>query len=183
MAKVLIFSREFPNDHPRAGQRTMFVEKVLNGLGIFPYLNPFYLFKLWKLNRHSIKAGKISFMDLVRFFFSLNFCQWKEKIHTVRKSDYIKDGDEVSPRVWTGKPYQSPQIIFAQDTKVGTQEITFSRGSILIDGQRITALCTAYLCQHDGLDYSDFSKWHTTDFTGQIIHFTSLRYDGQNLPL
>lgn len=102
--KVIIFSTKFPVYHPRSGEPTEFVKKILKG----------------------------------------------EKIHTLRenKKGKFKTGDKVSMRIWSGRPYCSKQIEFAQCT-IEVTDINFKD---YIYSFRFPA-------QDDGLSEQDFIDW------------------------
>lgn len=177
MAKVITLARTFMKDHPRAGEPTYFVEKVLNSLGI----------EFWKdeyfdllINLNPEKWQKVS-----KFFYSLNNQEVSEKPHTIRNGHRFKQGDMASLRVWSGKPYNSPQIIIAPDVeikKVYDFEIrrhhTYGYApyinKCLISPDRIHEVS-----ENDGLNYPDFQdwfKWGKQEFHGQIICWGEVDY-------
>jgi hypothetical protein len=94
MAKVITFSRTFPSYHPKAGQPTYFVEKFWKSLDM-PINQNIGLVGLKYENVH------------------LN-----GKHHTIRAGERWKKGQYFSPRVWSGKPYHSKQILIAPDTLI-----------------------------------------------------------------
>lgn len=98
MSKVLTFSQVYPKKHPKAGLPTMFVEKIYKCLFLMKVVPPElvgnYNFEIMNddINgpkRHSIRAGR----------------RWKS-------------GDKCSMRVWSGKPYQSKQIVIADEIEL-----------------------------------------------------------------
>ncbi|OQA11749.1 MAG: hypothetical protein BWY67_00736 [Bacteroidetes bacterium ADurb.Bin397] len=94
MSKVITFSRYFPKYHPRKGEPTYFIEKIYNGL-----------------------YSKNNLMDYPDGL-EVNDSIQGMKHHTIRAGNRFKVGDIFSPRVWSGKPYQSKQIIIAPDIEV-----------------------------------------------------------------
>jgi len=112
MSKVITFSRTFPKGHPKAGQPTYFVEQVLNAIGI-DYRGTKYFRLLVELN------PKIDSNILSEFHQSLPRGRTNsKKLHTIRSGNRWKAGEQASPRIWSGRPYFDPQIIFAPDQEV-----------------------------------------------------------------
>lgn len=165
MSKVLIFSRTFPSYHIRKGQPTFFVEKIFKSLYLMkcvpPELVDTYNFQI--MNDDSVAA----------------------KHHTIRAGNRWKVGDKFSPRVWSGKPYASKQIIIAQDIevkktfdiKIEVADIGFEMTAlwIYIDGKFLGTSKTGSIAENDGLKTHDFESWFaisikkTKVFQGQII--------------
>lgn len=161
MSKVITFSRQFPAHHPKKGQPTLFVEKILNSILII--------------------GGSIYTKDTpISFLESLSSDFFHSKKHTIRAGNRWKAGDYFSPRVWSDKPYQSKQIVFAPDIKimrVATIEIK-DWNNIIIDGKIIDAVQVEYLAKNDGLAYMDMVSWlNKLPFSGQLII-----WDDNNLP-
>lgn len=163
MAKVLTFSRVFPAYHPKAGQKTFFVEKILSSLSMQGYaVHPFP-------------------QELEGYV---------PKHHTIREGSRWKVGDKFSPRFWSGKPYNSKQIIIAPDIEVKkvwrfemipalwADECEFVL--TLNDGNELmlTKQGIIEIASNDGLLLSDFIYWFAgknmvsslrKPFKGQII--------------
>lgn len=153
MARFITFSRTFPDYHPRAGEQTRFVEQVLNSLhdqGVY-------------LDFAEIDA-KLGWSLLDKFGLI------GRKHHTIRAGNRFKAGDWFSPRVWSGKPYRSKQIIIAPDIQVkktwdfevyhrhnGKADLTFRFDNIPL------------VAKNDGLELVDFLHWFNKPMTGQII--------------
>lgn len=159
MSRVLTFSRTYPSYHPRAGQPTYFVEQFQNclcSIGIALY--------------HGIDPP----MD---FLESLTPLMVGYKHHTIRAGHRWKAGDWFSPRVWSGKPYNSKQITFAPDIQVKKTwdfAITVSKKKepIWLDREQIGADTVGAIARADGLSFVDFMHWFKypgTPFDGQII--------------
>lgn len=169
MSKVITFSRVFPSYHPKAGQPTYFVEKIHNGLNLAP----------------------ISFNEIIAFNTDkerellLNF--WKDivtfggcKYHTIRAGNRWKVGDKFSPRVWSGKPYQTKQIIIAPDIEIKKiWDFEISGGEYCINGRVYGGEVESHhellykIAENDGLSKPDLLDWlkYPKQFSGQIICF------------
>ncbi|MEP2668889.1 MAG: hypothetical protein ABJH04_07835 [Cyclobacteriaceae bacterium] len=117
-----------------------------------------------------------------------------EKIHTVRSNPLywipiitrVQKGLAVlSLRQWAGKPYNSPQIEFAQlSESVGYQSFDIDRNDVVsIDNTHIpVGFNMKHFAKNDGLTYEDFQSWFNlnnsgkAEMTGVVIHFTDFRY-------
>lgn len=101
MSKVITFSRVFPKYHPKAGQETYFVRSIWEGLD--------------KLNMlHELSTPQLE-NEIKQYYEKMNYTP---KYHTIRTGNRWKPGDMFSPRVWSGKPYASKQIIIAPDIEI-----------------------------------------------------------------
>jgi len=92
MAKVITFSRTFPTYHPKAGQPTNFVEQFYNSI------DPYKQTNVWDRN-------DLSFINEI----AMN--EGRKKHHTIRAGSRWREGEKFSPRIWSGKPYNSKQIV------------------------------------------------------------------------
>jgi hypothetical protein len=118
----------------------------------------------------------------------------ESKIHTIRKNydfwekriEKINRGEGVlSIRVWTGKPYRSPQREIARLEKAGIEKVIFTRDEELLffdiemPGYYET-LDNYLLAKNDGLSLPEFIDWFKDYPEGEmaLIHFTSFRYQG-----
>lgn len=163
MSRVLTFSTAYPSYHPKAGEPTLFIEKV------------------WA----SLVDQQIAFPEFWEGWYNLN-CAYdfdgngfsnttiEPKHHTVRAGKRYKAGMKVSPRFWSGKPYASKQITFAPDIeikKVFDFEIDIDEGlpSVYINGLLKQDL--EELAKNDGLTVEDLKAWFKwpTTFSGQIL--------------
>jgi len=112
-----------------------------------------------------------------------------EKIHTIRLNEkgYYKDGDVVSVREWTGKPYRSKQRIIQDGVKIGVQEIFLPKENFrapIITIPYVTSFPVEKetLAKNDGLSLLDFNHWFypqgkpRENFRGSLIYFTDFRY-------
>lgn len=108
------------------------------------------------------------------------------KIHTIRSDHRWKEGDQFSPRVWSGRPYFSKQIVFAPPLTVEAvapfglrfrddwQEFAFSYNENEYKLSReVGKRVIGHLAQNDGLSLQDFTDWFSksNEFSGQIIYF------------
>lgn len=99
------------------------------------------------------------------------------KHHTIRAGNRWKVGDKFSPRVWSGKPRNSKQIIIAPDIeikKVFDFEMDLN-GIYSINGKYISHKSYHKLANNDGLTEVDMQFWFMPnmnkpkEFKGQII--------------
>ena len=164
MSRVMTYSRVFPSYHPRAGEPTYFVEKILKGL---PHT------EMYEPEGLEIDLGMMA--------------EAETKHHTIRAGHRWKVGDKFSPRVWSGKPYQSKQIIIAPDIeikKLWNFEVVIDKKSgyesvrlndVLlheINGDQVFMgghYKWKAIAQNDGLEFDDFCDWFNKSFSGQII--------------
>ena len=165
MAKVRTFSRYYPKGHPKEGQATFFVEKLVKSLHQQG-------FKPWDIPEH--------------IFSTEMYYLCEPKKHTIRAGNHFKQGDKFSPRVWSGKPYCSKQITIAPDLKIEKVfdiriEIDKDYICIMIDDYPFYEENSNFVTQeealktlalNDGLLVTDFKswfKWGKSPFSGQII--------------
>lgn len=161
MSRVITFSRVFPSYHPRAGQPTYFVEAIWRSLGLENSLNKFLPF---------VEA----YNDLVSDDLDtlIDFEDLSPKHHTIRAGHRWKAGDWFSPRVWSGKPYNSKQIQFApeiQVKKVFDFCVDLLSGEYRMSGHAIDVPRFKEIAKNDGLTANDLSDWFSQPMTGQII--------------
>lgn len=162
MSKVITFSRSFQKKHPRAGEPTNFVEKIVKGFEIL-----------------GIPIEDIDELAIDSLF-PLDedvYNQCAPKWHTIRSGNRFKVGDKFSPRVWGGRPYCSKQVILSEDVevkKVWNFEMN-ADGEFFINGKPIDVTSSIWdgrtLSDIDGLDCDDFLNWFPVGktFKGQII--------------
>ncbi len=170
MAKVIIVSQSFPAYHHKKGQSTFFVEQILNALNI-GFKNPNYLALLRLLNRRALDDGRLTADHLRKFQDSLirNY-HGNKKLHTIREGSRFTAGEFFSPRVWSAKPYNSPQIIFAPDTAVqSTFKFQLKGCNYLLKNKRLNLSALTTVARNDGLSCDDLELWFKKPFTGQII--------------
>jgi hypothetical protein len=175
MSKVITFSRTFPSYHPKAGQPTHFVGAMNKALGrahFAPHKD--YLDALIVYNSHLPEELVVDF----EYVNSMSFWVWTDlspKIHTIRSGNRWKAGDWFSPRVWSGVPYDSKQIIIGPDLQIKrVVDIEMSkRGVVTIDGKFYDCRPNEAhpLAYNDGLSGKDLADWFAPylPFSGQII--------------
>lgn len=180
MAKVITFSRRFPKGHPKHGRSTNFPEKIARSLGYDPGSDEY-----WAL-LHDLNPDKRFLVD--RFILSLNsfIPEGDQKLHTIRSGTRWKQGEKASPRVWSGTPYRSPQIIIAPDVElkqVYDFQIKSKDRFILSDdrkafifGENSGKLST--IAKNDGLSKVDLFQWfeYPQQFDGQILAWRAVDY-------
>ncbi len=158
MSKVITFSRTFPAYHPRKGEPTRFVEKMHKSLD------------------NGLRDGcKLSVdLQLMGVFNFAVYSQCEPKHHTIRAGNRWKVGDIFSPRVWSGKPYQSKQIIIGPDIEIKKAipiglRIRGDFKEFYCNDCDLTGTCIIHLAANDGLSTKDFFSWFNKPFEGQII--------------
>ena len=147
MARVITLSRQFLKGHPKAGQPTYFVEKVWDSIG------------------RDLDTA-IAYVKAVHDLHVGDHCP---KHHTIRFGRRWKDGDMASLRVWSGKPYRSPQIAIAPDVRLRVVDIwvDYDNGAIFYNDGIHVYICTLnhvnpnlkLLAANDGLSSQDFLDW------------------------
>lgn len=166
MSKVITFSKTFPNGHAKEGQPTFFVEKIFAGLADTQ--------DNWEM------PNKFTEYDWYAYYNCAN-----AKFHTIRSGHRFKVGDKFSPRIWSGKPYQSKQLVFSSDIeikKVWDFKINVDDDYVLItiddwplfeENMTFQTHFDALeeLAKNDGLTVDDFKSWfkYPSNFNGQII--------------
>jgi hypothetical protein len=171
-------ARVFPATHPKKGQPTHFVEKFLVAITGKPMTRLHfyeYIDKLVRLNPDK------DFNIISDFAKSLDWTVDVAKIHTIRLGNSIKDGQMLQLAVWSGKPYNSPEIKIWEPVKVGIKDIETEGGIVWYRDENsphgIRYLNTAILAKNDGLLLDDFQNWfRKASGPAQIIHWTELRY-------
>lgn len=184
MARVITFSRKFPAYHPEKGEPTYFVEKIHNwwwdnandGQASMTDL-------LFDLNKDKNEVLIQNFVDSLDEDGGRGF---NEKHHTIRGGHRWKPGDKFSPRVWSGIPYNSPQIIIAPDIEVvKTWDFKIAKSAGGIDsiwvgeewvycneeGSESYIHMIESVAKNDGLSLKDLLAWFQfpNPFDGQII--------------
>ena len=113
-----------------------------------------------------------------------NYDLWAKRIAMINKGEAV-----LSVRHWSGKPYRSPQVEFAEFTSVGIEQMVFREGRMLpsvISDKYIIVPNAFKIANNDGLSFEDFAEWFKGyDLTKHmaIIHFTDFRYlDNGNTP-
>lgn len=174
MSRVIIFSRNFPVNHPRKGQPTFFVDKLWESIKPSVEVMALYYSKANGVQYIHDPKGKGKYPPT----------PFEPKHHTIRAGNRWKVGDKFSPRVWSGKPYASKQIIIAPDIelkKVWDVHIEFigSNIHVMIPKDSRTdeyfLISAGDVAKNDGLDVHDFIEWFKIHpkkkkkFIGQIL--------------
>lgn len=157
---VLTVSTKFPQTHPKKGEDTEFVEKIL----MMCSQNEMFWRKF-----HTIRA---------------NFDLWKKRIEEIQTGKAI-----LSIRYWSDKPYRSPQTIICELDKnsgIGIQKVNFTAFSLCegkttplavkVDEHEVSL---SELAANDGLELQDFKDWfkgYDLNKPMALIQFTSWRY-------
>jgi hypothetical protein len=157
MSRVITFSRTFPSYHPKKGQPTYFIEKIWKSLGGVSreFTDPFVIGQDFK---KSIVWG----YQLVEGV----------KYHTIRSGKRWKVGDKFSPRVWSGKPYNSKMITIAPDIEIRkVWDFEMDGRVFYIDGKYYLYTHLNEVATNDGLILEELLQWfkYPGIFQGQII--------------
>lgn len=105
-----------------------------------------------------------------------NYELWEKRFKNIQEGKAV-----LSVRVWTGKPYNSPQkevFRFTNADGIGIEKIQFKRipNDFFIGDRRIDSFL---LAENDGLTPYQFKDWFQNyDLTKPmaVIHFTGFRY-------
>lgn len=175
--RVITFSRYFPKGHPRAGEPTYFVEKMIRA---------YYL----RSNAMTISTDLIDDFYLNQVKGIEPVANFEPKWHTIRAGNRWKVGDLYAPRVWSGKPYASKQISFLPPIKIEKiWEFGISKEDYFIKGDNGIIRAIGFdelgeIAKNDGLDRDDFETWFAMHpkkgenaFTGQVLcHNAEINY-------
>lgn len=157
MSKVITFSTVFPSYHPKKGQPTYFVEKFLASCA--DCIEGFQI------------PEELEAYDFHVYYNSIG------KHHTIREGSRFTVGEKFSPRIWSGKPYNSKQIIISPDTEI-KKIFDFEmdeNGVYSINGKYINEKTYPILAKNDGLNELEMHAWFMPNFNkpkpfkGQII--------------
>jgi hypothetical protein len=173
MKVVVLLSKTFSPQHPKAGQETNFREKLLCGIGC-----PDCSMEKERggISCYYCNRGKLKKIHTCRS----NYEYWKKKIDRLKA-----EGGVLSIRQWSGKPYRSPQdiIVDIPASEIDVQKLGFGREPdyerihcTFVDGKIANFIQIAH---NDGLSANDFEAWfENCDLTRPvaIIHFTKFRY-------
>lgn len=196
---VLMISKVFPATHPRKGEETHFMSKILlpfdrcvvrdeddNRIPSVPGYGSKYAAAIIRENfdpkRHTIRPNH----DL-----------WAKRAEKINRGEAV-----LSLREWSGLPYRSKQIEFLQLKKIGVQRVRVNiyevhvkplpamdikggsglmMGQIIVDGKEIQHYRAFY--SNDGFSgetaVEDFKSWVGVDVGTDkaLIHFTeNFRY-------
>lgn len=175
--KVISFSRYFPAKHPKKGQETLFLQKILISLIDIGHIS---ISKAAELGRQFNLTGMQTIDEIRKLDLT-------PKHHTIRAGNRWKEGDWFSPRFWTGSPYNrmrdgSKPVEFVpggiQIAKVFTVEVCYEPHFQVqkpIEENKWHLLSNGVVAENDGLSYGDFEEWFKIHpkkeetFVGQII--------------
>jgi hypothetical protein len=155
MSRTILFSRVFPKGHPKEGSNTNFVEQIWNGL-----------------SQLKLPVPKNSDFSSDFMWSIMPLSNYGCKYHTIRAGHRFNPGDKFSPRVWSGKPYRSKQIIIAPDIEVvKTWDFAIAdTGDYLLNSKVIPIALLKIIALNDGFDnLDDFELWFPKLFSGQVI--------------
>jgi hypothetical protein len=157
-----MFAKQYPAYHPRKGELTLFVHKILCN----------------QLRRRNLLFQRLPFGDaklaeeIARF----------PKGHTIRAGHHWKVGDKFSARTWQGLPYRSKQQEFLQLTVAKIWNFAIDENGVPSMGRPgeqicyITDVVEEKLAANDGLEWMDFQEWlimpcfrKAKRFEGQVI--------------
>lgn len=187
MSRVITYSRVFPAYHPKAGQPTNFIRKILKARHLSGHLSAFDILKI------SREIGLMGLQDLQSVHRFLSDPSQKPKHTTIRAGKNWKVGDKFSPRAWSAKPYASKQLHLGPDITISDVhdfELRF-QGSfrhIYMDGELFGEINPMddgkfdvtgdlfTMASNDGLDLPDLMGWFNKPFVGQIICWTPNLY-------
>ena len=176
MKKEITFSREFPSAI-REGGKTLFVEKVLNGIGV-EYQSERYFQQLLALNEEALSNDVLSYAELEHFWKSLEKTDEK-KLHTIRRLQRYQVGDVLTPAVWSAAPNLSPFIIFAEDVEVTYCPDLLQDEALHwhLHNKRLSEeeLCT--IANNDGLSLPELRAWFQSPTQAQLVCWTIQRYE------
>jgi hypothetical protein len=175
MKAVVLLSKTFFPQHPKAGKPTFFAEKVDNNFRSLPV----------------VISGEVTNNKIHTC--RSNYEYWKKKINRLKAEDGV-----LSVRRWNASPYRSPHetIIDIPAEIVDVQRLVFCNSNIerpFVDRKNVLFGIEAEskrinletLATNDGLSVEDFIAWFKPAFEKRknadildfaIIHFTTFRY-------
>lgn len=167
MSRVITFSRTYPKGHRKEGQATDFIPKIWASLLLHCRYN-------FELNYPELENEIKNYFEDKRII---------TKHHTMRAGHRWKAGDFFSPRVWSGKPYNSKQITIAPPIEVKkTWDIVIDACGVMAIGEPnkqvyyLEEQQEEEIANNDGLSEDDFRDWlimpvYRTgkEWSGQII--------------
>jgi len=206
MSRVITYSQVYPVYHPKKGQPTNFVGKVLNSID----KNNHWFAKCdkcgWMGSSGAMEGGgqiadtgdyddvccpkcrSKELTELDDFMDTYYLGKFTPKHHTIRAGNRWKVGMYFSPRVWSGKPYQSKQITLAPDVEIKQvwkfeikceqkgEHGFYINGTMVSEssernGNWFNKGIIDEISKNDGLDVVDFLNWFKfpSNFSGQII--------------
>ena len=92
-----------------------------------------------------------------------NFSEWDKfspKHHTIRAGHRFKAGEYFSPRVWSGKPYNSKQITIAPDIQIlKVWDFKILDGWVYVGDMGVGKQLFTTIANNDGLNMEDLKSW------------------------
>lgn len=172
MARVLTFAERFPSYHLKSGQLTAFPSALLASLPENHFISEY---DDWLVEKQESE------------FYSPDVCLLK--LHTIRlksekpRAHIWKPGDIFSPRVWTGKPYNSKQSPICPDLEVvKVYDFTKTGGKYYLNGHHLWKHELQIVAQNDALSVEDFTKWFKAkEFEAQVICWVDPNYENSIL--
>ena len=166
---VITVSRTFPKTHARAGENTYFVQKIRNAL---------HDYKESSVDCYDENGNETCVLIRERKIHTIrgNYELWEKRMTEVQKGNAV-----ISLRYWSGKPYNSKQVVICQldkDSGCGVQKAEFDDYlySLKVDDKRMEL---GNIPLNDGLSHTDFEEWfkgYDLSKPMAIIHFTNFRY-------
>lgn len=170
MRKQVTFSRKFPAKHPRAGEPTQFMEKIICGLP-------------------DEVANSVEFEQaMIALRMDPGFHVESFKYHTIRAGKNWKVGDILIPCIWEfdGGRFTkgNEKIQFAPELEiVKVWDIDIAHRKVRVEGKEMTETMVLVnnrrnifiddIAKNDGLTSFDFCSWffaiNKNNFCGQII--------------
>lgn len=146
MPKVRTLSRTFLKGHPKAGEPTYFLERMMRSL----------------INEQG-KAISGSFHDFGKLELEKEEIERDfEKGHTIRMGRHFKANEELTLAVWSGTPYRSKQVKLWTGA-IRAIDIIIAKTSFLKfykeQEGKITSLKLPIVAKNDGLSLADFEAW------------------------
>lgn len=191
--KYINFTKTFLKGHPKHGQPTYFILKILNSINAQKFgdnsyrLRTWYLNELQNLNKKNIELGKINLKHLVQFIDEINADHDKiiesypklgehvvtRKHTTIRHNTNLKVGELFSPRTWLKQPYKSPQLIFWQPLGVANIDSFEILGNDVwrLNKRPLSLEAKKSIAAADGLTLREMEDWFTKPVKAQRISF------------
>uniref|UniRef100_UPI0040284861 hypothetical protein n=1 Tax=Bacteroides xylanisolvens TaxID=371601 RepID=UPI0040284861 len=181
---VLMLSKEFPKEHPKAGEQTGFKEKLELALKAQEQAEECATCGDCK-TCYCPSASGIMKVHTIR----TNMERWSGIMQKVQEGKAV-----ISVRQWKGRPYEKGNVqveLFRldKDDGVGLQTLSvmeytdaddgIERAVYCIDGKPMPMLTLKQIAENDGLTVEDWKAWFTGmtfDKPLPIIHFTKFRY-------
>ena len=182
----LSVSRIFPATHPRKGDRTEFVCKILRSLNLQPLERNNHFYRC--ANECGTSCSRM-LLDKKLHTCRANYDLWAKRMAEVQAGRAV-----IELCYWSEKPYRSKQVVFAtldKDSGCGVQKVEWWSVSnfwavytTMPDddcGSQdfYSEVETKTLAKNDGLSLDDFKSWfkgYDLSKPMAIIQFTNFRY-------